>query len=196
MKKFLEFEKNKLGKLYSKALLNLFFAGKISDPEMDNVVQDIELLFKITETELWADFTFKSARGFTNQEILSIFDKSVFPFIFSEFTKLWITEQIKNDHFAVLEKSFKYFLRRIMFVDIEVPEYIKVSDKNKVKIKNFVDHFYKDKVNERSHLKYIKLNYESVKTEPKFEAEEEYIKLANQIFDFNINIIEKNLIQV
>jgi hypothetical protein len=99
-------------------------------------------------------------------------------------------------HFLVLEKSFKYFLRRILLVDIEVPEYINVSDKNKVKIKNFVKDFYKDKITERSPIDYIKLNYESIKTEPKFEAGEEYTKLANQLFDFNINIIEKNLIKV
>jgi hypothetical protein len=197
MKKFLEFEKNKLGKLYSKALLKLFLTGKISESEMDNVVQDIEILFKITEKRLWLDFADLSARfGFTTTKTLSIFDNSVFPFISSEYTKIWVTEQIKKDHFVILEKSFKYFIKRILLVNIEVPEYISISDKNKIQIKNFVKHFYKDRITERSHIDYIKLNYEGVKTEPKFEAGEEYIKLANQFFDFNINIIEKNLIKV
>jgi len=198
MKKLLESEKNKLGKLYSKALLNLFFSGKISESEIDNIVRDVQVLYKVmTRAKLWLDFTFTKHRfSFKTEELLSIFNNAIFPFLSSEFTKIWVQEQINKNHFVVLEKSFRYLLRSILLIDIKVPEYIELSDKHKAKIKYFVKDFYKDKITERSQVHYIMLNYEQVKTETNFKIEEEYIKLANHIFDFEINMIETKIVKV
>ena len=192
-----ESEKNKLGKIYSKALINLFCSGKISEPEMDNVVQDVEILFEVAKTKFWVDIM-NNIHRFTlpPQEILSIFEKSIFPHLSSEFTKTWVKQQIEAEYSVVIKKSLKYFLRAILLVYVEVPEYIKLTDKHREKIKKFVRHFYRDRITERSEIHYIKLNYEHVKTDPKFEAGEEYVQFANQLFDFKINIIEKKIITV
>lgn len=197
-KKLSEFEKKKFGKLYSKALVKLFLNGEISEPEMDNVVRDVEILkilfkeSKFTKTKLQLDSVLTdnwlnlNYQKILNQKILEIFEKSIFPFLSSEFTKVWIEEQIKRNHFVVLGQSFKYFLRTILFVNIEVPEYINISDKHQEKIKSVMKYFYKHKINERSHLHHIKLNYKHIKTGSEFEGDKEYVKLANQLFDFLI----------
>jgi len=198
MKKFLESEKNKLGRLYSNELLNLFISGKISESEIDSIIRDVQVLYKVmTGTKAWLDFTLTDHKfGFKTQKLLSIFNDAVFPLLSSEFTKIWVKEQINKNRFVVLEKSFRYFLRSILLVDIKIPEYIELSDKHKEKIKFCVKNFYKDKITERSRIHYIMLNYEQVKTEPNFNTGEEYIKLANQLFDFEINMIEKTIVKV
>lgn len=198
MKKILESEKNKLGKLYSKALLNLFFSGKISESEMDIIIRDVQALYKVmTRIKLWLDFTFTKYRfSFKKEELINIFNSAIFPLLNSEITKIWVKEQINKDRFVVLEKSFRYFLRSILLIDIKVPEYIELSDKHKDKIKYFVKSFYKDKITERSRVRYIMLNYEQIKTKPDFNAGAEYIKLANQIFDFEINMIDEKIFKI
>lgn len=190
-------QRRKLGKLYSKALINLFVEGKILEPEMDKIVTDIQVLHEITKKRAWIDWTQRSRRlGLTTQEILKIFEDAIFPHVSLEFTKVWITKHINENHFPVLVESYKYFLRQILLVDVKVPEYIKITEKHKEKIKNFVENFYKNKITERGQIGYIKLSYEYVKTEPKFRTGDEFVKLANQLFDFNIDIIEKKIIKV
>ena len=206
MKKLLEFEKNnkvkleskknKLGKLYSKGLLNFF--GKISESEIDNIIRDVQALYEVIRgTKSWLDFTLKNNKYSFKKEGIreKILNNAVFPLLSSEVTKIWIKEHIDRNHFVVLEKSFRSLLRSILVIDIKVPEYIELSDKHKEKIKYFVKHFYKDKITERSRVYYIMLNYEQVKTESNFKIEEEYVKLANELFDFKVNIIEKEIVK-
>ena len=197
MAKFLESEKRRLSNHYIQSLISLFEKGTIPESEMDKIVDDIETLSEILPKVLWKDLTYMTTRfSLTNEEIAVVIERSVYPVLLSDYTKHWLKEQILRNHFTIIERSVKNLLKKILILDIELPEYIKIDDSRKTKISNFVKHFYKEVVINNGKISFIKLHFNHVKTVTKFEIDEDFRKLANQLFDFEINIIEKNLLKV
>jgi hypothetical protein len=197
MAKFLESEKRRLSNNYVQSLLSLFEKGIIPESEMDKIVEDIETLSKVFQKVLWKDLTYMSSRfSMTNEEIKNVLERSIYPVLLSEYSKQWLNEQILRNHFTIIERSVKNLLKKVLILDIELPEYITIDDTKKNKIYNFIKRYYKEKILNNGKIFFIKLHFNHVKTITKFEIDEDFKRLANQLFDFEINIIEKNLLKV
>jgi hypothetical protein len=197
MAKFLESEKRRLSGNYVHSLITLFEKGVISESEMEKIVDDAETLSGITQKILWKDLSTMTSRfSLTNGEIKSIFERTIYPLLLSNYSIGWLNEQISRNHFTIIERSIKSLLKRVLILDIEIPEYISIDESRRNRIYNFVKRFYKEIIFNNGKTSFIKLHFNHVKTVTRLEIDEDYKNLANQLFDFEINIVEKNLLKV
>ena len=197
MAKFLESEKRRLSSSYVQSLIKLFERGVIPESEMDLIVEDIEALNKIIQKIIWKDLTYLTNRfSLSNEEIRKLIERSVFPSLMSDYTKGWLREQIMRNHFTIIDRSIKTILKKILLIDIEVPEYIAIDESRRAKIFSFIKKYYQEKIFSNGKIAFIKLHFNHVKSITKFEVDDDYKRLANQLFDFEIKIVEKKLLKV
>jgi len=197
MAKFLESEKRRISNYYVKSLYSLYENSIISESEMDILVEDIEIISELTKSKEWKNFNFITTRlSLTSEEVLELFNKLIFPDFKIEYSKKWFSEIINRNHYTIIDSIVNEFLKRVVILDIVVPEYIVINSERKNKIYSFVKKFYKDKVFNNGKDKFIKLHFHNVGTESHFEIDDDFKNLANKLFDFEINIIEKKLLTV
>ncbi len=196
MAKFLESEKRRLANIYVQALYDLYEKESISEDEMDMIIEDIEVVDSVLlgVSRRLALITNNFSLAF--EELNHIFATAVYPELKSNYSIQWIKEQIDRNHFSILHKSIKSLLKRVILLDIETPDYISITPDRKIKIYNFVKNYYRKKVFSNGKTTFIKLHFNPVKTMGSIEMDSEYKALANQLFDFEINIIEKKLLTV
>jgi len=197
MAKFLESEKRRISNYYVKSLYSLYEKGLISEDEMDILVEDIEIISGLTKSKEWKNFNFITTRlSLSSEEVLGLFNKIIFTDFKTEYSKKWFDEIINRNHYTIIDSIVSEFLKRVVILDIEVPEYIIINNERKNKIYSFVKKFYKDKIFNNGKDKFIKLHFHNVKTISNFEIDDDFKNLANKLFDFEINIIEKKLLTV
>lgn len=197
MAKFLESEKRRLANNYVQSLYSLYEKGDLTETDMDLIIEDVEVIAGIFPNDLWRKLTYMTNRfSLGNEEISKLFANAVYPHLSSGYTKKWIDEHIQRNHFTIIERSIKTLLKKVLLLDVETPEYISITPERKSKILGFVKKFYREKIFNNGKSVFIKLHFNKVKTVGMVEMDDDYKALANQLFDFEIKIIEKKLLTV
>jgi hypothetical protein len=197
MAKFLESEKKRISKFYSSALYGLYLKDIVSEDEMDVIVDDILTLREIVRSSTWKDLSFFSSRfNFTNNEIENLIESVINKELKSPITKKWVNLHIDNGHYFLLDRSVKNIENDIFTFYIESFDYVEFNQQRKQKIQNFFRKFYKEKVLSEPKSKFIKLYFSNITRDEslsEIEVDAKFKKIANDLFDYEIDLIEKNL---
>jgi hypothetical protein len=197
MAKFLESEKKRISKFYSSVLYNLYVQDKVTEDEMDVIVDDILTLKEIVKSSVWRDLSFFSSRfNFTNNEIETLIESIINKELKSSITKKWINLHIDNGHYSLLDRSIKLVENNIFTFFIESSDYVEFNQTRKQKISNIFRKYYKEKILSDPKSKFVKLyflNIERDKSLKSMEIDSKFKKIANDLFDYELDLIEKNL---
>jgi hypothetical protein len=198
MAKFTETERKRLSHYYNEVLFNLFTSEQINEEDMDTIINDIDTLTNLSDTKTWTDLNFYIKRfSLSNDEVLELLG-STLKDLTSPILKRWVRIHIENNHFPILSRNLKDSEKYIVKFYVDIPEFIDITESRKQKMTNMVRKFYQEKILDEKKNKFIKVYLTSLplsKEAQEMTKDEKFKKIANAIFDYEIDLIEKNLFQ-
>jgi hypothetical protein len=198
MAKLTETERKRLSNYYNEVLFNLFTTDQINEEEMDIIINDIDTLTNLAETKTWTDLNFYVKRfSLSNDEVLKLLDSTLQSLV-SPLLKRWVKIHIENNHFPILYKNLKDSEKYVVKFYFDIPEFIEITEARKQKMTSMVRKFYQEKILDEKKNKFIKVYINSLpipKEKEEMVKDEKFKIIACALFDYEINLLEKNLFQ-